>query len=304
MKKFFALAAVATMFAACTNNDEPALRQNTPITVTASVDGLDSRAAGYSDSNLPGEFYLSIDQEGTNYDYTDVKMTKDGTTNNYTPEIPLVWASDNREGITIHAYTISGTGVEVEVLQNGEGNCTASDLLGAYVTTGSESTATPDITITDAGGINIQFNHLLCKLDVTFTWGSEYADVTKSITSVYLKNFAQTGTLNVADATISSPQTAEITALLSTGTSAEAIFVPFTPTADATPQLDILTTVDGAVKVFSVNVTAPEGGFVSGNAYTLGVQMGGTTVGTVATAVNGWGAGADNNLGTNESQTN
>lgn len=308
MKKYFMLAAVATMFAACTNNDEPALQQNTPITVTASIGGLNSRAAGYSNSNLPATFYLSIDQEGTNYDYTNIEMTK-GTDNNYTPATTLVWASDNREGITIRAYTVNTTAVSVNTAQNEDGNCTASDLLGAVVTTGSETTEEPDITISDDSGINIQFNHLLSKLDVEFTWGTEYDGKVKSITSVTLKNFAQAGSLNVENATVSGSSVADITALLPTpaqgeNATAEAIFVPFTPVSDATPQLLINATVGGEDKIFTVDITAPSGGFLAGNAYTLGVKMGGTAVGSVTTTIGGWGTGESNNLGTNESESN
>lgn len=300
MKKFLAIASVATLLAACTNNDEPAL-QHQPITVTASVDGLDSRS-GYSSENLPATFYLSIDQEGENYDYDKVEMTK-GTGNTYTPKQTLVWASDNRDGITIKAYTINTTDVAAHASQNVEGNLTASDLLGAVATTGSTTAGLP-ITIDVQGGINIRFSHLLCKLDVSFAWGTEYDGKDKTITGVTLKNFAQTGTLSEADATVTSTAAADIAAWLADG-KAEAIFVPFTPTSDATPQLVINATVDGEAKVFVVNITAPTGGFVGGNAYTLTVTMGGTKISSVAVSVGGWGSGSltDSDLETEETQS-
>lgn len=302
MKKFLAIASVATLLAACTNNDEPAL-QHQPITVTASVDGLDSRS-GYSSENLPKIFYLSIDQDGENYDYNQVKMTK-GTGNTYTPdpEQTLVWASDNREGIIIKAYTINTTDVTAHNSQNVEDNLTASDVLGAVATTNSTAIGLP-ITINAQGGINIQFSHLLSKLNVNFEWGTEYEDKEKTITNVTLKNFAQTGTLSEADATVSSTATADIAALLA-DSKAEAIFVPFTPASDATPQLVIHASVGGEDKVFMVNITAPTEGFVGGNAYTLTVTMGGTKMSSVAVSVGEWGSGSltDSSLETEESQS-
>ena len=77
MRKIFYLAmvAVTAIFAGCAN-DEDALLPNdslkdTPINVDVLVSGINTRA-GYGNTSLPTMFYLSIDQNGSKYDYTNV----------------------------------------------------------------------------------------------------------------------------------------------------------------------------------------------------------------------------------------
>src|SRR5574344_688479 len=78
---YFAMVAVTAIFAGCAN-DEDALLPNdslkdTPINVDVLVSGINTRA-GYDNTSLPTMFYLSIDQNGTKYDYTNVVMKYEG----------------------------------------------------------------------------------------------------------------------------------------------------------------------------------------------------------------------------------
>ena len=117
--KYLAFAAVALMFASCSNDEDFVPQDNlkdTPITVSADVADLKTRA-GYDADNLPAKFYLTVTQteEVSPYNYTNVEMTK-GNGNNYTPSDNILWKDATRTPF-VSAYT---TAEEVPVsLENG-----------------------------------------------------------------------------------------------------------------------------------------------------------------------------------------
>ncbi|MBP3552265.1 MAG: fimbrillin family protein [Bacteroidaceae bacterium] len=295
--KFLILAATASILAACSNNDVPQADnlKDTPITVTAGVAELNSRA-GYEDTSvLPETFYLSITQDTEDatsmYNYTNVLMTK-GTNNVYTSTDNLLWKGSNRD-VAINAYTTDAESFTVQADQSTDANVLASDLLGAV------STTQGDVSITD-NNISINFRHLLCKLDVTYTWGTEFDNVTtKTIKSVMYQGFGTDVTLDREACTVTSgTTTAYIKAYVNELTS-EAIFAP---QMGDTPKIVITTTIDDVERIFSIGVTAPTDGFASGNRYTMNVTIGGTSVtdGLVtATLANGWGESITGNMTTN-----
>ena len=295
--KFLILAATASILAACSNNDVPQADnlKDTPITVTAGVAELNSRA-GYEGTNvLPETFYLSITQDTEDatsmYNYTNVLMTK-GTDNVYTSTDNLLWKGSSRD-VAINAYTTDAESFTVQADQSTDANVLASDLLGAV------STTQGDVSITD-NNISINFRHLLCKLDVTYTWGTEFDNVTtKTIKSVMYQGFGTDVTLDRATCTVTSgTTTADIKAYVNELTS-EAIFAPYVSEA---PKIVITTTIDDVDRVFLIGVTAPADGFASGNRYTMNVTIGGTYVenGSVtATIANGWGESITGNMATN-----
>ena len=86
MKKFLAFTILATMLASCNNEEVFDSLKDTPISVTAGVAELTTRAGYVGTTVLPTTFYLSVDQEGTKYDYTDEKIEKNDDT--YTPNTP------------------------------------------------------------------------------------------------------------------------------------------------------------------------------------------------------------------------
>ena len=295
--KFLILAATASILAACSNNDVPQADnlKDTPITVTAGVAELNSRAGYEGTSVLPETFYLSITQDTEDatsmYNYTNVLMTK-GTNNVYTSTDNLLWKGSNRD-VAINAYTTDAESFTVQADQSTDANVLASDLLGAV------STTQGDISITD-NNISINFRHLLCKLDVTYTWGTEFDNVTtKTIKSVMYQGFGTDVTLDrEACAVTSGTTTADIKAYVNELTS-EAIFAP---QMGETPKIVITTTIDDVDRVFLIGVTAPADGFASGNRYTMNVTIGGTSVtdGSVtATLANGWGESITGNMTTN-----
>ena len=298
--KFLILAATASILAACSNNDVPQADnlKDTPITVTAGVAELSTRAGYEGTSVLPATFYLTVTQDTedatSKYNYTNLLMTK-GADNTYTAPASanLLWKDSSRD-VAVNAYTTDGTTFTVQTDQSTTDGVLASDLLGAV-----RAAENSDISIS-GDNISINFRHLLCKLDVTYTWGTEFDNVTtKTIKSVMYQGFGTDVTIDrEACAVTNGTTTADIKAYVS-GTTSEAIFAP---QMGETPKIVITTTIDGVDRVFSIGVTAPAGGFLSGKRYTMNVTIGGTSVtdGSVtATLANGWGESITGNMTTN-----
>ena len=267
--------------------------KDTPITVTAGVEGMLTRAGYEGTSVLPATFYLSITQDTedatSRYNYTNLLMTK-GEDNAYTaPESAnLLWKDSNRD-VAINAYTTDATTFTVQTDQSTTDGVLASDLLGAV-----RAADNSDISVSE-DNISINFRHLLCKLDVTFSWGTELATATdKAIKSVMYQGFGTDVTLDREACTVTNgTASADIKAYVNDLTS-EAIFAPYVSEA---PKIVITTTIDDVDRVFLIGVTAPTDGFVSGNRYTMNVTIGGTSVenGSVtATLANGWETGDAN----------
>lgn len=313
--KYLAFAAAAFMLASCSNDEDFVPQDNlkdTPITVTVGVEGMLTRA-GYDTENLPITFYLTVNQEGTSYDYTNVLMTKNAGTATYSaPEgTTLLWKDGNHEAAVVNAYTTNATIFTVQTDQSTTDGVLASDLLGAVKTDEEVS----DINIS-GNNIAVDFRHLLCKFDVTFSWGSELEVETitdKSIKSVKYVGFGSEVSLDRAAASVeSNDATADIVALVTDMTS-EAIFAPYVgETPKIVITIETTTSEDGAVvtaeRVFSINVNAPTGGFVSGNRYTMNVTIGGTAAETGEIGIaegwetvdaNGEAEGTNGNMETN-----
>ena len=292
--KYLAFAAAAFMLASCSNDEDFVPQDNlkdAPITVTADVADLKTRA-GYDADNLPAKFYLTVTQteEASQYNYTNVEMTK-GNGNNYTPSDNILWKDATRTPF-VSAYTTADATFTVQTDQSTAESVIASDLLGAV------STTEDDVTI-NGDNISVRFRHLLCKLDVTYSWGTEFDNATKSIKSVVYNGFGTDAVLDRTTATITSgTYTDAITAFIGKTTvnevekdMSEAIFAPQT----GNPKIVITALIDGAERAFSLNVTAPTGGFVSGNRYTMNVAIGGTVTQTGEMKISkGWENGDAN----------
>lgn len=293
--KYLAFAAAAFMLASCSNDEDFVPQDNlkdAPITVTADVADLKTRA-GYDADNLPAKFYLTVTQteEASQYNYTNVEMTK-GNGNNYTPSDNILWKDATRTPF-VSAYTTADATFTVQTDQSTAESVIASDLLGAV------STTEDDVTIND-DNISVRFRHLLCKLDVTYSWETEFDNVTtKSIKNVVYNGFGTDAVLDRTTATITSgTYTDAITAFIGKTTvnevekdMSEAIFAPQT----GNPKIVITALIDDVERAFSLNVTAPTGGFVSGNRYTMNVAIGGTVTQTGEMKISkGWENGDAN----------
>ena len=192
MRKIFYLAmvAVTAIFAGCAN-DEDALLPNdslkdTPINVDVLVSGINTRA-GYDADNLPKMFYLSIDQNGENYDYANVVMKYDGSKwvayesdATDAAKKQLLWEG-SKDNVTVTAATFplpeasTSCSLSVQTDQSTADAVKASDHLCYY-----SNAVTPS---TD--GISLELDHIMSKITVKLTLGTEYkASETNPITSV------------------------------------------------------------------------------------------------------------------------
>ena len=183
------MVAVTAIFAGCAN-DEDALLPNdslkdTPINVDVLVSGINTRA-GYGNTSLPTMFYLSIDQKDTKYDY-NVVMKYEGDTwvayesaDKNAAKKQLLWEG-SEANVTVTAATFplsensTSYALNVQTDQSTAEAVKASDHLCYY-----SNTVTPS---TD--GISLGLNHIMSKISVKLTLGTEYeASATNPITSV------------------------------------------------------------------------------------------------------------------------
>lgn len=184
------MVAVTAIFAGCANDEDALLPtdslKDTPINVDVLVSGINTRA-GYGNTSQPTMFYLSIDQNGTNYDYTNVVMKYEGDTwVAYEPDAEnaakkqLLWeGSESNVTVTAATFPLSENStsyaLNVQTDQSTADGIKASDHLCYYSNTVTPST----------GGISLGLNHIMSKISVKLTLGTEYEDSeTNPITSV------------------------------------------------------------------------------------------------------------------------
>ena len=188
MKRIIYFAALAALLAGCSKNtqSETPLR-DTPISVNVLMPEIQTRA-GYDESNLPTKFYLSIDQKGTKYDYTNVVMKYEyGKWVAYesdaenAPEKLLLWeGSPVSASVTAATFPLDGSApytVSVSDDQSTDEKLKASDYLWYS-----------DEILPSENGISISFCHIMSKVKIEITLGNEYADNTDPVTSVAILN--------------------------------------------------------------------------------------------------------------------
>ena len=185
---YFAMVAVTAIFAGCAN-DEDALLPNdslkdTPINVDVLVSGINTRA-GYDNTSQPTMLYLSIDQNGTKYDYTNVVMKYDGSKwvayesdATDAEKKQLLWEGSKFNVIvTAATFPLSSTSTPLNALadQSTAEAVKASDHLCYY-----SYMVMPSIE-----GMSLELDHIMSKISVKLTLGTEYAtSETNPITSV------------------------------------------------------------------------------------------------------------------------
>ena len=186
---YFAMVAVTAIFAGCAN-DEDALLPNdslkdTPINVDVLVSGINTRA-GYDNTSQPTMFYLSIDQKDTKYDY-NVVMKYEGDTwvayesaDKNAEKKQLLWEG-SKDNVTVTAATFllpeasTSCSLNVQTDQSTAEAVKASDHLYYYSNAITPST----------GRISLELNHIMSKITVKLTLGTEYeSSATNPITSV------------------------------------------------------------------------------------------------------------------------
>ncbi len=294
--KFLSGMLAIILLPACDNTNVIVLPlEEQPVTVNASV--AQHTRAGYENGVLmPEKFIMDLAQEAdAKYNYSLVEMTRKANDNTYhAPEgTKLLWADDTYTA-TVKALTIpyglttvdddAPMVINVSLEQDVASNVAASDLLGAT------SEANGGITI-DAGNININFQHLLSKLEVKYEFSSDFDESSVAVNSLVLQNICTTGGFSYADMDYVTTNLGygEISMYIdSSASSAEAIFYPYKPSQN--PMLLMNVTIDNVEHNFTCPVIAKDAdGFIAGKRYTMNVSVVGSSVsGTDASIANGW----------------
>lgn len=203
--QIFAMVALAAIFAGCSNNDDEVMKpkeslKDTPINVNVLLTDIQTRA-GYDNTNQPTLFYLSIDQAGDNYDYTNVVMKyENGSWVAYESDAEdsaqkqLLWEGSTGN-VTVTAATFSletspSYSLSASADQSSDANLKSSDHLYYYSNEVEPS----------ASGISISFDHIMSKLEIALTLRDEFEGLTDPITSVMLSGTSLTATYAPANA--------------------------------------------------------------------------------------------------------
>ena len=300
--KYLAFAAAAFMLVSCSNDEDFIPQDNLkdkPITVTAGVAELTTRAGYEGTSVLPETFYLGIDQTGTSYDYPNMLMTKATDANTYTPESPLLWAnSTDNASVTAATFSLEGAqALEVQTDQSTADGVKNSDHLLMAAT---------EIT-PSANGISVNFSHIMSKVILTITLGDEFNESENPISNVTFKgtlasrNYDRTAETPWSDisgvtATDITPLCNAYTALTTDKPNAtaeyEVILVPQTVAADSFTV--VFNVGDRVFKWTSASPVTLEGG----NKYSLALTAGKDIVSSATFSASAWntGEGDNNNL--------
>lgn len=255
------------LFACNKNNPDFGKNKEASINVTAAVEDQATRA-GYDSENLPETFYLTVIQDENNpesrYNYLNEKMIKaEGQKYTTSTGANLLWKGEDHSDVKVNAYTTDDEEFSVLEDQTTAANLMASDLLGAFA---------EDIQVV-GDELQISFHHMLCKLNVSFTWSSLLADAEKEITSVVYSGFGADVLIDRDGGTVEDGKNVtDITAFLTTvdaGYHSEAVFAP------QTSEMAILISgeVNGEKKDYVLNLLPPTEGFIPGNSYTMTVQI-------------------------------
>lgn len=202
--QILAMVALAAIFAGCSNNDDEVMKpkeslKDTPINVNVLLTDIQTRA-GYDNTNQPTKFYLSIDQTGENYDYTNVVMKYDGSkwvayesADESAVQKQMLWEG-SEDNVTITAATFSletppSYSLSASADQSSDAKLKSSDHL--YYSNKVEPSA---------NGISISFDHIMSKLEIALTLRDEFEGLTDPITSVMLSGTSLTATYAPANA--------------------------------------------------------------------------------------------------------
>ena len=203
--QILAMAALAAIFAGCSNNDDEVMKpkeslKDTPINVNVLLTDIQTRA-GYDNTNQPTLFYLSIDQAGDNYDYTNVVMKYDGSkwvayesADESAVQKQMLWEGSTGN-VTVTAATFSlktspSYSLSASADQSSDAKLKSSDHLYYYSNKVEPS----------ASGISISFDHIMSKLEIALTLRDEFEGLTDPITSVMLSGTSLTATYAPANA--------------------------------------------------------------------------------------------------------
>ena len=253
MKKYFTLAIVATMFAACTNDDSPQTDnlKDTPITLSTNVaELLPSRAITDEGKLVDADLglFVTSDKTEAKYKATNMKWTGDEG-GNWTPTDGKVLYEGSSSTQKAYAYSPftddadDGT-ITVDLTQQ-------TDYLYA------ESTA---LTSSE---ISLEMSHRLSKVTVSVT-GTGTEVIGESVASIAFADVPLTATWTLAADEWENSTTP--TGTISADANYSALLLP------GTESMSVIVTMSSG-RVFKATASATEG-LASGAAYTVELKVG------------------------------
>ncbi len=216
MKRYIAMAAVAMMFAACTNDDMPAsgvdAMTDKPVLVNAGVAELVTRA-GMTSDDLSTLGINITNAANSIYSYDKVKFVKDATTTGFTPaegEVTPLWQNATQE-VAVSAWSpyveediANGYAFSVYADQTTPEASRASDFLWVNETVDPDAVQTGKIVYNGSdGSLEIKLQHAMSKLVVNIRLGTEMTDV--GVENVVVKNLENACLLNIPNCTMAAP---------------------------------------------------------------------------------------------------
>lgn len=293
--KYLAFAAAAFMLASCSNDEDFVPQDNlkdTPITVTAGVAELTTRAGYEGASVLPEMFYLGIDQVGEKYDYPNMLMTKATDANTYTPASPLLWAnSTDKVSVTAATFSLEGA----QTLEAKTDQSTAEGVKNSDHLLMATTEVTPS-----ANGISVNFSHLMAKVILTITLGDEFNQAENPISNVTFKGTVASNNYTVGTGWATIAEDAATTDIIPL---CNAYTAPATDTPNATAEYEVIlvpqtVAADGFTVTFNVSdrvfkwTSADAVTLEGGNKYSLALTAGKDIVSSATFSASAW---SDNN---------
>ena len=258
--------------------------------------------AGYETTDdtisiLPQTFYLTITQDEedatSKYNYTNVLMTKAADANTYTPASSLLWANSTDE-VSVTAATFSLVGAQTLAVQPDQSTADGVKNSDHLLMAATEIDPSPT-------GISVNFSHIMSKVILTITLGTEFNETDNPITDVKFMGTVASNSYTVGSGweTIATDATAtDITPLYNAYTA------PTTDKPNATAEYEVIlvpqtVAANGFTVVFSVGdrvfqwtSTSPitlEGG----NKYTLALTAGKDIVSSASFSASAWNTGKE-----------
>lgn len=295
--KYLTMAVTALMMAACSSEDVPQVDSvtNTPIRIHAMVAELESRA-GYGGTVLPDKFYLSVaNTNNPTYSYSNVEVTKSGS--GWEPTSPMYWQNSTTE-VTVTAATFSLNGAQnlaVQADQSTADNVVASDYL--YMEADEQTYAAKNEKA--EGAINVNFSHIMSKVNLTITLADEFDATENPISNVTFQGTVASRSYTVGTGWATIPDNASATDITACGVgytkpkaTYEVILVPQTIDAgNFAVQFKI------GNRMFKWTSTG-EVELESGKQYTLVLTAGDEKVSGASFSSTAWGDGVNNNVAT------
>ena len=277
-KKLLTLTVLATMFAACSNNENPIADplKDTPIAIaSAGVAELTTRVitegqlVGSVDENVS----ISVWVEGSadKYNANNIEWVHDGT--NWYSNSTVLYEGENKQKIcALSPYVDGASAAGVTITADG-----TTDYLVASQTS---ITSNP---------VDICMSHALTKLVLQPTFGNEVTDQT--IASVEVGGMYASGTLNIKENSWSDQ--GEATATLSMNKvngNYEVLVIPM-PSCQSFPM--VITMSSGRVFKATISLDNVESKLAGGTQYTITLQVGQDTVAIGGITADSWGTPDD-----------